>query len=531
MGSADLLLLIKAKDEAAGILGNVTKSLVAVGLAAAGAALLFVKAAAEEEIGMKQLEVAVNNTGRSWKELRGEGVTLGDQIEKNITALQDMSGVADSEMRPALALLIAQTGSLDEAMNRLPLALDLSRGANIDLATASRLLGKLTDENVNVFKRMGLTFGKNATELQVLQAVQEKFAGQSAAYASTAAGQWDVLRHKVADFVEEVGFKLLPMATTAIGILGEMFGVVTGKAPEAGGKLREAVGGPMAEAVMGALAMVRDTAQLIFNGDFPALINKVIAFVGDAVPKINAQLLRWGHEFIAWVGPQIPILLGELFKMLGQALQWVADHKVEIQAELKKWGVLFGEFIHDVAIPALQVALPGIVETLIAFATTVPGLVNDAFMAVGKGIVDSVATAIRESWEGIAEAFRYMLSQALASVDFWVGPFHVSGLTGITLGSGWGIDLISTLQGAASKVVQIVSGGSETQSTGHATGGFAEYTGLHWLERGEPVGAQAGGSGVTVVFNGPTYGMADFEDKVASIFRDRRLAGGFRGVR
>jgi hypothetical protein len=45
-------------------------------------------------------------------------------------------------------------------------------------------------------------------------------------------------------------------------------------------------------------------------------------------------------------------------------------------------------------------------------------------------------------------------------------------------------------------------------------------------------GGMGGGRGgdVHIHFEGPVYGMQDFEEKVASIFRDRRLRGGFRGI-
>lgn len=215
-GSAELNLLIKAKDQASSILGGIAKAGIAMGLAFVGAAAVAVKAAADEELGIVQLAQAIKNTGTpSFKD-------FADSAELLITSWQNASGVADNELRPALALLVAQTGNVQEAFRRMPIALDLARGANIDLAAASKLLGKLTEENVNVFKRLGLTFKEGATEMDVLAAVQQKFGGQSAAFAGTAIGQWEILKNKVSDFVEVIGKQLLPKVTEGISILGEL---------------------------------------------------------------------------------------------------------------------------------------------------------------------------------------------------------------------------------------------------------------------------------------------------------------------
>jgi hypothetical protein len=513
---AELGILMKAHDEASGVMKNIGMIAVGLGAALVAGAALAVKAAAEEQVGMAQLEKAIRNTGVAWQ----GSITAA---EKQVTAWQNMSAVADDEIRPAFALLIAQTGSLAEATRRMPLALDLARGANIDLASASKLLGKLTEENVNVFKKLGLTFKEGATELDVMAAVQEKFGGQSATFAATAVGQWEILQHTIGDFVEDVGSKLLPMVTTGIGIIGELFGVITGSAPEAGGKLRAAIGGPMAEAIMGALAAVRDTAQLIFAGDFPALIQRVVSFVGEALPRLRDQLLKWAGEFIAWVGPQIPKLLGELTKLLGQGLDWLNAHSEEIGQALVAWGIKFGEFIRDVALPALQENLPSIQQALIDFALTVPGKINSFFVGVGKGIVDAIGGAVRDSWNDIADAFRYMLTQAIQAIDFWVGPFHVSGTSGITVS-------MPSLTFPSVQLPSFADGGIVPGPIGAPQ--------LVIAHGGEPIGRNAGagagtgggGGDIHIHFDGPVYGMPDFEDTVARVVRDRARSGGFRGA-
>jgi hypothetical protein len=517
VGSAELSLLVKAKDQASSILKNVGLAAVALGAAAVVAAVGFVKAAAEEQVGMERLKRAVDLVAHE---------SMPDIIDAWEGAIQEMEAVtaySDGEMRDALSMLVALTGDADEAWRRLPIAMDLARGAGIDLAQASKLLGKTSDENTTALARLGIKLGENATATDVLLAVQQKFGGQSAAYAATAIGQWEILQNNIGDFAEDIGAKLLPMVTTAIGIVSEFFGVISGQAPDAGEKLTAAVGAPMAKNIMGALAMVRDTVQLIFGGDLPAALDKLTSFVGNAVPKIAAQLLKWAGEFIAWVAPMIPPLIAEMAKLLNQALGWLNEHSEEIGAALVEWGMKFVEFITDVAIPEMSKSLPSITDVLIAFAQSVPAQISDVFSGIGRGIVKAISNAITAGWNEFAGAIRGMLAQAVAAIDFWVGPFHITG-SGITV----------TMPTIVFPNIFGGGGSAETASEGHATGGVAEYTGLHYLHAGEritPAGAASStGGGITLVINGPVYGMQDFDAKVRASLRDAVLAGGFRGV-
>jgi len=72
--------------------------------------------------------------------------------------------------------------------------MDLARGAGIPLEVATRMLGKLNGEAVELFERMGMVLGENATEADALAAVQAKFGGQAEAYAKSTDGQFEQTR-------------------------------------------------------------------------------------------------------------------------------------------------------------------------------------------------------------------------------------------------------------------------------------------------------------------------------------------------
>lgn len=485
----EVVLALAAKDAASTVIGNVGDKLHGLGkagdvakLALAGltagigaavfAGIEFARNAADEQVGVERLAQAIKATGTpAFKDLTSSA-------EKLIVKWERMSGFSDDELRPALANLVAITGDSNEAFERMPIALDFARGAGIDLATSTKLLSKVTDETVNVLGRYGIHVKAGADATEVLALVQQKFSGQAATFADTAVGKWQIFSQQIDNLKEDIGGALLPMfsefATVATGavdgirtalaspelqgaieafktgfgaakdIVLEMLGVVTGVAPGAGAALTQAIGPEAARTIMGALALIRDIVRSVIGGDIPgvfnalgdrvpALLSTVSTFVADAVPKIGAQLLEWGKQFIDWIGPQIGPMLAELLGLLHQGLDWIDAHSEEIGRTLAAWGKQLGVWVRDYAIPALIENMPSIVEFLKDFAFTIPGKISGAFAGVGKGIAESIGEAVRDSWNGIAEAFRYMLTRAIQAIDFTVGPFHISGLSGITV--------------------------------------------------------------------------------------------------
>ena len=168
-------------------------------------------AAADDAASVIRLEQAVKNSGASWDALSGSMTT---QIE-----LAQKRAFTDDQARSSLALLVAQTGSAEEAQRRFALAMDLSRGANIDLETASKLLGKVTEENVNVLGRYGISVAQGASDTELFGAVQQKFGGQSEAFAKSAAGQGAAVAIAMSEAQESIGYLLLPAMVALTSVL------------------------------------------------------------------------------------------------------------------------------------------------------------------------------------------------------------------------------------------------------------------------------------------------------------------------
>jgi hypothetical protein len=475
--AVEVAIILAAKDAASGVLSGIGGQLDKLGksgdlaklalgglTAGLGAAVLagvdFARAAADEEQGIFRLAQAVSNAGGNWDELQGT-------IEDQIATWEKLTAFSDGEMRDSLSLLSAQTGDVDEAMKRLPIAMDFARGAGIDLATASKLLGKVTDETTNVLGRYGIHVEKGADATRVLEDVQKRFGGQSAAYVGTAAGQWQIFQNQMDNLKEDVGAAILPaftgLAQAAVGVIEglrafvtqpaflaffgnlgqvvstakdifvEMFGVITGSAPAAGETLKRIVGPEIAGAIMQSLAFIRELFKAVLSGDVPAIfatlkdrassiLNGLLGFVRDSVPKILDALLAWAKEFIAWIGPQIGPMLNELLGLLTSALHWLNDHAEEIGQTLIGWGLKFGEFILTTAIPAILEHLPGILLTIgkWVFTEAIPGVIG-FFVKLGIGMIEGLMNGLGGLKDAIVAKVVAALGDAIKGIKDFLG--------------------------------------------------------------------------------------------------------------
>lgn len=162
----------------------------------------------------------------------------------------------------------------------------------------------------------------------------------------------------------------------------------------------------------------------------PLIASEMLAFVLATADKLVEAITSFARAFFEWVGPAIGPLLSELLGLLGTMIKWIGDHAEEIGQKLAEWAGKFAEVIVTVAIPALLQALPGIIWTIASWVVTegIPGVLR-IFAGVGKGIITGILDGLGNLASAVADAIR----DALRSIDFWIGPFHISGRTGITV--------------------------------------------------------------------------------------------------
>lgn len=331
------------------------------------------KAADEEQVGMNRLYTTMQNSVKGW-----DGNT--DAVEAYITKQQDLA-FADDQLRDSLNFLVGQTGDLGEAQKLQATAMDLARSKNIDLQTATKLVGKVDMDNINVLKKLGIQVDDNMTKEQALSAIRAQTAGQAEAYAHTTAGAMERFQTDIGNVVESVGHTILPKLTDALGHVADFVG-----SPEFQDTLNNAIafigqgfdflGGlfdKYGPTIMGVLTGIWNAAQPLvgvfqnFFADIQAgedplqafgdmlsnlgpvimdLGGKVFQAVSDALPGIMAKLGEWGQAFFDWIGPQIPVILGKLGELAGTIGAWLWNTGLPwLIQHLAEWGKAFIDWV------------------------------------------------------------------------------------------------------------------------------------------------------------------------------------------
>lgn len=134
--------------------------------------------------------------------------------EEYITAMQAEFGVADDQLRPALAKLAAVTGDVGKAQSLLGVAMDISAAKGVDLDTASKLLSKAYGGNIGALKKLFPQISAATVKSKDFAAAMREISGETkgaaAAAANTFAGQMERIKLAFGEASESLGYKLLP---------------------------------------------------------------------------------------------------------------------------------------------------------------------------------------------------------------------------------------------------------------------------------------------------------------------------------
>jgi len=381
------------------------------------------QAAADDAASMAKLQQAVENSGAVWE-------TYKDQLNGVIEAAQKR-GFTDDAARNALSLLTAQTGSAEEAAKRFTIAQDVARGANIDLETASRLLGKVTEENADVFKKMGISIGAGATEAEAFAALQAKFGGQADAYANSTAGQMEAAKIQMGELKEKIGYAVLPILTSLTKLVAQdLVPAISAFVDVAGPKIK-AVVVPAFEALKDVFGFLvkhkaETVAALIGIGAAitTVMIPATIAWIAAEWAKVTA-LTAAAVAFIAANAPLIAI--GAAIAVVVAAVVLLIQHWDDVTAAT-------GRFLDMVkGVPVLGeivTVLEGVVKSTI-------GNIVDYFQSiiqVGKDIITFFKCIFTGDFSGAWEAIKKLTGDILASIVDYIKLGFIDEILGMLKG-------------------------------------------------------------------------------------------------
>lgn len=361
-----LALVMSLKDEASaqlekvkGGLGGVKTAALAIGGAAvAGIGLLAAglydaaQAAGEEEVGIARLGAAVTATGADW-------TTASGAIETYIASQTARAALDDGVARDALSRLTTTTGDYKQAMDLLPLAMDLAAAKNMDLATASDIVGKVAMGNTGILSRYGIVLEEGATSTEALAEMQGRFAGQAEAFGNTYQGQTQKMDIALGNLKETIGAAVLPVLTQLAGVAADF---AMRAIPLVEAALAQV--GPIFQALFG---WIRDVAVPVLQ----AIVNYVI----DNWPLIYSTIQ--------------PIML---------AVQTVIG---EVMAAIQA--------IFNAILPPLVAFWQEHGDQLLSIANTIWGYIRDTIgnlMDIIRGIIKTVTSLISGDWSGAWEGIK-----------------------------------------------------------------------------------------------------------------------------
>lgn len=184
------------------------------GLAAVGG--IAVKAAMEDAQAQAQLANQLRNTTGA---TNAQIAATEDFISQTSMA----AAVADDQLRPALANLVRSSGDLQTAQDQLNLALDISAGTGKDLESVSIALGKAQTGNVTALKKLGIPLSENIVKTNDFEAataeLSSTFAGAASTAANSAEGQFKKLGIALDETKESIGEALLPAVSKVLPYL------------------------------------------------------------------------------------------------------------------------------------------------------------------------------------------------------------------------------------------------------------------------------------------------------------------------
>ena len=163
-----------------------------------------VKAFMADEKAAKSLEQQLKNTGYQFS---------APGVELYIANLQKSTGVLDDELRPAFQRLLTVTGSITKSQDALNTALNVSAATGKSLSEVSAALTRGFSGNTAGLSRLGAGISKATLKTgdmdKIMDELNKKFAGQSAARLTTYSGKMDLLKVASENVKEEIGKGIL----------------------------------------------------------------------------------------------------------------------------------------------------------------------------------------------------------------------------------------------------------------------------------------------------------------------------------
>jgi len=187
----------------------------ALGVAAFDAAKGAIEDAAAQELLAKSIS---KNTNATDKQIKANEDWIAQQGK--------LLGVTDDELRPALAKLVTQTGSLEKAQQGASLAMDIAAATGKPLSAVTDAMAKAYGGNTKALAKLDPKLKdliKGGLDAEgAMSVLADTFGGAATTKANTAQGQFQRLQVSLAETKETIGAALLPIIEKVLPFLTKL---------------------------------------------------------------------------------------------------------------------------------------------------------------------------------------------------------------------------------------------------------------------------------------------------------------------
>lgn len=300
-------------------LGSTAKTIgkgIAIGIAAVGAAFVGAAIAAKGFVEAAIADLAAQTKLISILEARGLATEANIKATEDLIRAGQNLAFTDDQIRAGIATATQFTKDFTIAQRILSTAQDVARAKNIGLEEATALVGKAFQGNTKGLKTLGIQTKKGAKGLEVLTAINKKFAGVASKNAETVSSQFEIFRIKIDEAKESIGGALLPAVLKVFKALqpiaDKLLGELEKKLPDLE-KFANTIADDLVKKIPGFIRTARR--------ELPPLIDKIKGFFLEAVKFADSAAKTLGPEGtitagIALVGAKIGGLEGALAGVL-----------------------------------------------------------------------------------------------------------------------------------------------------------------------------------------------------------------------
>ncbi len=189
-----------------------------MGTALVGLGVASVKSAIDAEKAWAQINGVLKATAKEYSLTEEQAKKLADTTR----LAGDMAlklGFDNEDASLSFAKFNQITGDTTKAQEYLTATMDLARFGGMDLESATKQMTMAMEGGGRVARQLGIDVAENATQQEILGAIQEKVAGQAEEYARSTAGQMDIMKQQMGEAKEAIGSALLPVLNDLLKVI------------------------------------------------------------------------------------------------------------------------------------------------------------------------------------------------------------------------------------------------------------------------------------------------------------------------